>query len=210
MLVGQHAREIIRFAHHRRERRAYQRRGSFIGNRDEPRPQHLERDCVEFYFWHRVFSCVYSGLMPAVLTTAAQRVSSSAINLRKAFCDIGAGSSAPDANFSFTSGSAITCTNAACSLSSTGLGVPPMLAMPYQLTTTRSLTPCSPNVGASGSDEIRFSVATASALMRPDLISPIAGGADVKVVWICPAMTSVNARPTPLYGTCVSLTPVCI
>src|SRR6185369_16707755 len=95
----------------------------------------------------------HSALMPAFLTTAAQRVSSSAMSLRNACCDIGAGSSAPDAKRSFTSGIAITRSSAACSLSSTDLGVPPMLAIPYQLITTTSFTPCSPKVGTSGSEE---------------------------------------------------------
>ena len=45
--VGQHAREVVRLAHDGRERRALQRRRGLVGDRDEPRPDHLERDGVE-------------------------------------------------------------------------------------------------------------------------------------------------------------------
>jgi hypothetical protein len=45
--VGQHACEVVRLVRERRERRAHDRLGGLVDDRDQPRPQHLERDRVE-------------------------------------------------------------------------------------------------------------------------------------------------------------------
>src|SRR5262245_2744630 len=46
-LVREHAREVVGLVRERRERRAHDRLRRLVDHRDEPRPQHLERDRVE-------------------------------------------------------------------------------------------------------------------------------------------------------------------
>jgi len=73
--------------------------------------------------------------------------------------------------------------------------------MPNQLSTIKSFTPLSSNVGTSGTTLDRFAAATLSARNFP----PFTIGADTadatKTLVICPATVSDTDRPPPLYGT---------
>ena len=47
LIVSDHAREIVRLAHERRERGAHQRRRRLVHDADEPPPEHFQRDGIE-------------------------------------------------------------------------------------------------------------------------------------------------------------------
>ena len=47
---------------------------------------------------------------------------------------------------------------------------------------------------------MRFALVTPSALTFPDFTTGTEPGVDAKLIWICPAMTSVVAGAAPLYG----------
>ncbi len=49
-----------------------------------------------------------------------------------------------------------------------------------------------------GKELTRFSPVTASALRRPDLIWPTAGGSEEKFMVMTPEITSISAGPVPL------------
>ena len=68
---------------------------------------------------------------------------------------------------------------------------------PCQPFTTTSM-PCSLSVGTSGSDLMRFSPVTASALRLPALIWLTAGGSEEKFMVMMPLITSASAGPVPL------------
>lgn len=62
-------------------------------------------------------------------------------------------------------------------------------------------TPASASVGTSGSLAMRFGVATASSLTRPEFNYAVPAIMSTNIMLACPPITSASAWPPPLYCT---------
>ena len=93
-------------------------------------------------------------------------------------------------------------------LSITGRGVRAGASIPYQVATSKPLSPCSSRLGISGAAAERFAVVTPSARIRPLRTCGIMVAIGSKIICTRPASRSGTATPVPLYGTCNMSIPV--
>ena len=109
----------------------------------------------------------------------------------------------PSVSNSFcTSGSFRACTISVCSRATISGGAPAGSQAPNQLTTLKSLKPCSCMVGTSGMPFQRSLPVTASARSLPSCTSGSAIWVPMKNMSMWPPSKSVMAAGVPLYGTC--------